>query len=49
MLEAIEAQVKLSDEFYIKLKIEMKKMFTSFTNEVKDLISVLDFSMLYII
>ena len=43
ILEAIEAQINISDEFYIKLKPEMKKVFTSYANDVTDLTTVLDF------
>ena len=43
VIEAIEAQMDLSDEFYIKLKSEMKKVFTSYANDAKDLTIVLDF------
>ena len=32
----------LSDEIYIKLKPEMKKVFTSYVNDIKDLTIVLD-------
>ena len=44
-LEAIEAQMNLSDEFYIQLKSGMKKDFTSYANDVKDLTTVLDILM----
>ena len=43
ILEAIEAQMNVSDKFYIKLKSEMKKVFTSYANNVTDLTIVLDF------
>ena len=43
VIEAIEAQMDLSDEFYIKLKSEMKKVFTSYANDVTDLTTALDF------
>ena len=43
ILEAIEAQINISDEFYIKLKPEMKTVFTSYANDVTDLTTVLDF------
>ena len=42
VLEAIEAQINISDAFYIT-KPEMKKFFTSYANDVTDLIIVLDF------
>ena len=43
VLEAIEAQINISDEFYIKLKPEMKKIFTLYENDVTYLTIVLDF------
>ena len=43
VLEAIEAQMNVSDKFYIKLKSEMKKVFTSYANDVTDLTTALDF------
>ena len=43
VLEAIEAQMNLSNELYIKLTSVMKKVFTSYANDVKDLTTVLDF------
>ena len=43
ILEAIDAQINISDEFYIKLKPEMKIAFTSYVNDVIDLTAVLDF------
>ena len=43
ILEAIDAQINISDEFYIKLKPEMKIVFTSYVNDVIDLTAVLDF------
>ena len=33
----------LSDDFYIKLKSEIKNLFTLYANDVKDLTTVLDF------
>ena len=44
VLEAIEAQINVSDDLYIKLKPEMKKLFISYANDVTDLITVLDFN-----
>ena len=35
--------MNVSGEFYIKLKPEMMKDFTSYTNDVTDLTTVLDF------
>ena len=43
VLEAIEAQINVSDDLYIKLKPEMKKVFILYVNDVTDLIIVLDF------
>ena len=43
IFEAIDAQINISDEFYIKLKPEMKIVFTSYVNDVIDLTAVLDF------
>ena len=43
ILEAIEAQINVLDDFYIKLKPEMKKLFISYANDVTDLTTVLDF------
>ena len=43
ILEAIEDQIEVSDEMYIELKIKIKEIFITFSNEVKDLIFVLDF------
>ena len=41
VLEAIE-EINISDDFYIKLKPEIKKVFTSYANNVTDLTTVLD-------
>ena len=43
VLESIETQINVSDDLYIKLKPEMKKLFISYANDVTDLITVLDF------
>ena len=43
VLEAIEAQINVSDDLYIKLKPEMKKVFISYANDVTDLTTVLNF------
>ena len=43
VLEAIEAKIDESDIFYIKLKSRMKKVFTSYANDVIDLTTVLGF------
>ena len=37
LLEAIEAQIALSEGLYIKLKSEMKKVFISYANDVTNL------------
>ena len=44
VLESIETQINVSDDLYIKLKPEMKKLFISYANDVTDLITVLDFN-----
>ena len=43
LLEAIEAQIDLSEGLYIKLNQEMKKVLISYVNDVTDLTTVLDF------
>ena len=43
VLEAVDAQINISDELYIKLKPEMKKIFISYANDVTYLTIVLNF------
>ena len=43
VLEAIEEQINNSDDFDLKLKPEMKKVFISYANDVTYLTTVLDF------
>ena len=43
LLEAIETQIALSENLYIQLKSEMKKVFISYANDVIDLTIVLNF------